>query len=68
MPGDMTGRELALRLLAERPSLKVLYTSGYSMDFVESDLLLREGVNFVPKPYSGTSLGQAVRVCFDRKT
>ena len=67
MPGGMTGRELALRLQAQNPSLKVLYTSGYSLDFVESDLLLREGVNFVPKPYSGTSLSQAVRSCLDAK-
>ena len=40
MPGGMTGRELALRLRDQDPSLKVLYTSGYSLDFVESDLLL----------------------------
>jgi PAS domain S-box-containing protein len=66
MPGGMTGRELALCLREQEPSLKVLYTSGYSLDFVESDLLLTEGVNFVPKPYSGTSLGQAVRACLDR--
>lgn len=68
MPGGMTGRELALQLQSEDPSLKVLYTSGYSLDFVESDLLLREGVNFVPKPYSGTSLSQAVRTCLNAKS
>ncbi len=66
MPGGMTGRELALRLEAQKPSLKVLYTSGYSVDFVEGNLFLREGVNFVPKPYNGTSLSQAVRSCLDR--
>jgi PAS domain S-box-containing protein len=67
MPGGMTGRELAVQLESRSPSLKVLYTSGYSLDFVDSDLLLREGINFVPKPYSGLSLAEAVRACLDRK-
>jgi two-component system cell cycle sensor histidine kinase/response regulator CckA len=68
MPGGMTGRELAQQLQAQRRSLKVLYTSGYSMDFVESDLLLHEGTNFVAKPYSGKSLTEAVRACLDRNS
>jgi two-component system, cell cycle sensor histidine kinase and response regulator CckA len=67
MPGGLTGRELALLLQRLDQDLKILYTSGYSLDFVESDIVLREGINFVPKPYSGTSLGQAVRSCLDRK-
>jgi hypothetical protein len=67
MPGGMTGRELALQLLAQEPSLKVLYTSGYSLEFVQSDLLLSEGINFLPKPYSGAALARAVRACLDRK-
>lgn len=68
MPGGMTGRELARRLQAQNPSLKVLYTSGYSLDFVESDLLLREGVNFLAKPYGATSLTQAVHACLETKS
>ncbi|MEW6159684.1 MAG: PAS domain S-box protein [Verrucomicrobiota bacterium] len=65
MPEGMTGRELALTLLKDRPDLKVLYTSGYSVDFVEGDLYLREGVNFLPKPYTGQALSQAVRSSLD---
>jgi len=64
----MTGRELAVQLLGRDPELKVLYTSGYSLEFVESDLLLSEGVNFLPKPYSGAALAQAVRRCFDGRS
>src|SRR5262249_13395732 len=32
MPGGVTGRELAERLLADKPELKVIFTSGYSTD------------------------------------
>jgi len=30
MPGSINGRQLAVEALLRRPSLKVLYTSGYS--------------------------------------
>ena len=34
MPGSLNGRELAEKLVQERPGLKVVYTSGYSIDLV----------------------------------
>ena len=36
MPGGMTGRELADRLLSEEPRLRVIYSTGYSMDLFSS--------------------------------
>jgi CheY-like chemotaxis protein len=61
MPGGMTGRELADRLLREEPRLQVIYSTGYSMDLAASGLNLVEGVNFLPKPYDATTLGRAVK-------
>jgi two-component system, cell cycle sensor histidine kinase and response regulator CckA len=61
MPGGMTGRELADRLLREEPRLQVIYSTGYSMDLAASGLHLVEGVNFLPKPYDATTLGRAVK-------
>src|SRR5580700_1492922 len=46
MPDGMSGRQLAERLRADNPSLKVLFTSGYSTDLLGKDLGLEEGLNF----------------------
>jgi two-component system, cell cycle sensor histidine kinase and response regulator CckA len=55
MPG-MGGRELATRLLARRPGLKVLYMSGYA----DERGLGREG-DFIQKPYDMPALLERVR-------
>jgi CheY-like chemotaxis protein len=56
MPGDCNGLELAKRLLAERPDLKVIYTSGYSAELFNSDIQLEDGRNYLPKPYLSAKL------------
>jgi DNA-binding NarL/FixJ family response regulator len=65
MPDCLNGRELAEKLWAERPRLKVLFTSGYSADVVAKDSVLRSGLNFLPKPYHPHRLALAVRDCLD---
>jgi two-component system cell cycle sensor histidine kinase/response regulator CckA len=65
MPEGLGGRELAERLQAEKTTLKVIYTSGYSVDLTDGDLQLEEGVNFLPKPYQPIRLAQTVRRCLD---
>ncbi len=61
MPRGITGRELAVRLLEDRPDLKVIYTSGYSPDLFDSGLVLEEGVNYLPKPYTSAMLAEILR-------
>ncbi len=65
MPGGIMGSELAERLLGQCPSLKVIYTSGYSPGMAGRDISLLEGGNFLPKPYSVGKLAQFVRQCLD---
>jgi two-component system, cell cycle sensor histidine kinase and response regulator CckA len=61
IPGGANGPDLAKKFHAEKPSVRVIFSSGYSMDVVEKDFELREGVNFLQKPYSPHRLAQTVR-------
>ena len=48
----MTGPELRDRLVAIRPKLKVLFTSGYTSDVVGRHGVLKPGVSFLQKPFT----------------
>jgi two-component system, cell cycle sensor histidine kinase and response regulator CckA len=61
MPGGMTGFALAGRLIAERPDLRVLFTSGYSREVSAGDVSLVPGVDFLEKPYRVDHLLNIVR-------
>ncbi len=61
IPGGAAGPDLAKKFHAEKPALRIIFSSGYSVDVVEKDFELREGVNFLQKPYSPHKLAQAVR-------
>ena len=65
MPDRLNGRELAEQLWVERPTLKVIFTSGYSTDVIGKDLVFRRGFNYVQKPYQPRKLAIAVRDCLD---
>ena len=65
MPGGISGRELAEKLQAEQPSLKVIYTSGYSLDMAGEELVMRPGFSFLAKPYAPPALAMAVRSSLD---
>ena len=65
MPEGLTGRDLAEKLQAEKPGIKVLYSSGYSPDVVGGYFKLPENSFFLPKPYHPPKLAMAVRECLD---
>ncbi len=65
MPEGMSGRQLAEELHRRAPALRVIYTSGYSKDFIKADFVLNEGVNFLKKPYELASLVKTVRSRLD---
>jgi two-component system, cell cycle sensor histidine kinase and response regulator CckA len=65
MPG-MNGRELENRLLATRPSLRVLFMSGYTDDAIVHQGVLDESANFIQKPFAPESLALRAREILDR--
>ena len=66
MPDGVSGVDLAERLLADRPDLKILFTSGYSSTEINAELLSRSQARFLQKPFSNATLARAVRDCLDR--
>ena len=61
MPDGISGLQLADRLKTENPGLKVIFTTGYSSELLGKDFVLKEGVNFLQKPYPPQKLVQTVR-------
>jgi PAS domain S-box-containing protein len=60
MPG-MNGRELARRLAAERPQIKVLYLSGYTEEAILHEGGMEAGTAFLQKPFTLQVLARKVR-------
>jgi signal transduction histidine kinase/ActR/RegA family two-component response regulator len=66
MPGGMTGKALARTLVLENPDLKVIYMSGYSQEISGEDFQLKEGVNFLAKPFLPARLAETIRNNLDK--
>jgi two-component system, cell cycle sensor histidine kinase and response regulator CckA len=61
----MSGVELAARLTETRPSLRVLYMSGYTEDALGQRGVLSPETAFLNKPFTPASLREAVRAVLD---
>lgn len=68
MPDVPSGIDLAKKLRIDRPRLRVIYTSGYSIDHQASSVILREGINFLSKPFNPPKLAQMVRNILDTES
>ena len=58
---EMNGRELADEIVRRRPSIKLLFTSGYTDDTIARRGALETGVAFIQKPYLPRALAWKVR-------
>jgi two-component system, cell cycle sensor histidine kinase and response regulator CckA len=67
MPGGVSGRELADALSASRPGLKVVYMSGYAGEAAGPGLTLKEGANFLQKPFGRSALLTCIRSRLDER-
>jgi CheY-like chemotaxis protein len=69
MPQGVTGGELAERLRAQKPALKVLFMSGYSVDQAGKDtaFIRQTRGHFLPKNSSPREFLNTVRQCLDEK-
>ncbi len=64
MPG-MNGRMLAEQVVAKRPGMPILFTTGYTRDAIVHDGRLDEDVTLIRKPFTVTELAEAVRRILD---
>ncbi|HXT23068.1 MAG TPA: ATP-binding protein [Thermoanaerobaculia bacterium] len=62
---DMSGRELAEKLVERQPGLKVLFISGYTDESIASHGVLDPGVELLEKPFTAEVLAQRVRDVLD---
>lgn len=67
MPEGITGLELAERLRAEKPGLRIILSSGYSATTPQSATVSAPGLVYLPKPYQVSILGRKVRECLDQR-
>lgn len=61
MPGTVSAIELAERARAIHPTLRVLFTSGYTENAMIHNGRLDEGINLLSKPYGRAELATAIR-------
>jgi PAS domain S-box-containing protein len=67
MPG-MSGRVLAQELAKTRPTVKVVYMSGYTDNAIVHHGVLDAGTHFLAKPFISADLTQKVREVLDEGT
>jgi CheY-like chemotaxis protein len=67
MPGGISGRALADEAMRMRPTIKTLFTSGYTENSIVHRGQLDPDVHFLPKPYRRQELARKVREALDGK-
>lgn len=64
MPGALNGYDLALKVTAEFPAIKLLLTSGYASDVITSGLSHDQPYDILHKPYRQSELAQRLQALF----
>jgi len=63
----MGGKQLAQELALERPTMSVLFVSGYTDNTVVQHGVLDQGVAFLQKPFTPSILVDRVRMVLERR-
>jgi len=66
MPGGMNGRQLVEEAQKRRPSIKTLFTSGYTENAIVHHGRLDAGVLLLAKPYRKPELAKMIRIALAR--
>ena len=68
MPGKLSGLQLAERLRAEQPGLRVIITSGYNTELPDPDKdYAAADIVYLPKPCPAALLTRVIHDCLQRK-
>jgi CheY-like chemotaxis protein len=67
MPEGVSGLDLAEKLRAEKPQLKVIISSGYSTEISMQGVPAGAGYRYLPKPSPSAAIATAVRECLEKK-
>jgi CheY-like chemotaxis protein len=67
MPEGITGLELAEKLKSEKPSLKVILSSGYSTEISMQGVPANSGYVYLPKPSASVLIASTIRDCLEQK-
>ena len=68
LPGTLRGREIAERITAMRPEVKVIYMSGYTENSIVHHGRLDDGVQLITKPFKREELARKVADVLGRGT
>ena len=60
----LSGKELAERILAEDPTIKVIFMSGYTDEVIAKEGILEEGQLFIQKPFAARDLLEKLQEVF----
>lgn len=67
MPDGMSGLQVAHRILEDCPQMRVIVTSGYSVEVFGKELSQDDRISFLPKPYRLQQLLRTVRSSIDSR-
>jgi len=65
MPG-MNGRVLAEQVTAALPTIRALFTSGYTQNVIVNQGVLQDGIEFLAKPYSVEQLARRIEQLLEK--
>ena len=64
---EMGGEELVGKIKEINPKMKIIYTSGYTDDFITTEGIIDSKCHFISKPFTLKSIGEKVRLVLDEK-